>query len=110
MPYDTNPAPPLAAQSAALHALANIADAHPELPGAYVVSHSIHPEQIDVQFNNPRDLEKWRASLGITPDTVSFMYYADRRHLEFFAPVGTTLLRVYAVFPDVSATPKGSQA
>lgn len=109
MPYDTNSPPPLATQSAALHALASTADAHPDLPGAYVVTHVIDPGQIDIQLDSPADLETWRESLGIAAHDLTLKHYDARRHLEFTAPLGAVLLRAYAIFPDSGFTPEGSR-
>jgi hypothetical protein len=109
MPYDTNPPPTIAAQATALHVLAHLADAHPGLPGAYVVTHSVFPKQIDVQLDGPADLETWRETLGVPTDAVALRHYASRNHLAFTAPLGTTQLRVYASFPARNTTPEGSQ-
>jgi hypothetical protein len=108
MPYDTNPPPTIAAQATALHVLAHLADAHPDLPGAYVVTHSVFPKQVDIQLDSPADLETWRETLGVTTDAVALRHYDATRQLAFTAPLGTTQLRVYASFPDRSATPEGS--
>lgn len=107
MPYD--PPPQLGAQCAALRALACISEAHGDLPGAYVVSHSIVPEQIDVQLDAPSDFETWRAALGIDTSAVTLKHYDARRHLEFVTPLGTTRLRVYAAFPDIETVDEGSR-
>jgi hypothetical protein len=109
MPYDATPPPTISAQATALHVLAHLADAHPDLPGAYVVSHSVFPKQIDVQLDGPADLETWRETLGIAPDAVALRHYDATRHLSFTAHLGTTQLRVYAAFPHTNAKPEGGQ-
>ena len=109
MPCDNNPPPTISAQTAALHVLAHLADAHPDLPGAYVVSHSVFPKQIDIQLDSPAYLETWRDTLGVATDAVALKHYDARHHLEFAAPLGTIQLRVYASFPDTGASPEGVQ-
>ncbi|MFI0940955.1 hypothetical protein [Streptomyces sp. NPDC021020] len=109
MPYDANPPPTITAQATALQSLSHFADAHPDLPGAYVVSHSAFPKQVDVLLDGPADLETWRDALDIATNALTLKHYDARRHLEFTTPIGTTLLRVYTVFPDTSTTPEGSQ-
>jgi hypothetical protein len=99
MPYDPDRPPPIAAQTCALRALLHLTDLHPDLPGAYVVTHNVTPNQIDVQLNAPSDWETWRETLNLPTDTATSRSLDNRQLLECVTTVGEMSVRVYAVFP-----------
>ncbi|MFI1091830.1 hypothetical protein [Streptomyces sp. NPDC020917] len=101
MTYD-DPPPPLAAQANALRSLLRLAELHPELPGAYVVSHNIDADRIDVQLDNPSSFEAWREALTASPASVRSKPCEDRELLEFTAPAHPSTIRVYAIFPRLT--------
>ncbi|WP_328914649.1 MULTISPECIES: hypothetical protein [unclassified Streptomyces] len=102
MPDTTGPKPtPFAAQTNALRALLRIAELHPGLPGAYVVSHSTTPDRIDVQLDTPSAWETWRETLSLPTDSVTHGLFSTREILECETTVDGTTVRIYAVFPRV---------
>lgn len=98
MPYDTASPPPIAAQSNALRTLLRLSELHPQLPGAYVVSHGLEPNRIDVQLNSPSSLEAWREALNAPTDSVKSRPLDAKTQLEISAEVGSVTVRVYAIF------------
>lgn len=97
MTYD-DPPPRLAAQANALRSLLRLAEHHHDLPGAYVVSHNVDADRIDVQLDSPSSLEAWREALGAPPASVQSKPYQAREFLEFTAPAHRSTIRVYAIF------------
>nr|WSX78217.1 hypothetical protein OH826_32855 [Streptomyces sp. NBC_00899] len=90
----------VAAQTNALGTLLRLIDAHPELPGAYFVSHCFEPQRVDVQLDSPSALEAWREALNLPTDAIEPKAFPDpdRRELEVSAVIGTATIRVYAIF------------
>ncbi|MFJ2957055.1 hypothetical protein [Streptomyces sp. NPDC087270] len=101
MPYDPGPQPPLAAQADALRALLHIAEQHPELPGAYVVSRNVTPGGIDVQLDTPSAWEVWRGTLNVPANSATYRTFDNRQHLECVTAIGKTTVRMYSVFPHL---------
>ena len=98
MPYDTASPPPISTQSNALRTLLRLSELHPQLPGAYVVSHGLEPDRIDVQLNSPSSLEAWREALNAPTDTVTSRPLGAKTQLAISAEVGSVTVRVYAIF------------
>ncbi|MFD9078951.1 hypothetical protein [Streptomyces erythrochromogenes] len=90
---------PLTAQAAVFAALAQLAEVHPNLPGAYITTSQITPTEVHVLLDSPADLEAWRLATHTDPDEVQLGdLKGDRRQLLFNAPLGRITLRVYTVF------------
>ncbi len=51
---------PLTAQAAAFAALAQLAELHPHLLGAYITTSQISPTEAYVLLDSPADVEAWR--------------------------------------------------
>ncbi|WUH92311.1 hypothetical protein OG900_20840 [Streptomyces sp. NBC_00433] len=90
-----------ASQANALGTLLRLIDAHPHLPGAYIVSHCFIPQRVDVQLDSPSGLEAWREALNLPTCAIEPKRFPDpgRQELEMSADVGTATIRVYAIFP-----------
>ncbi|WP_435125311.1 hypothetical protein [Actinacidiphila sp. bgisy144] len=101
MPYAPGPQPPLAAQADALRALLHLTELHPHLPGAYVVSHNLLPDQVDIQLDSPGAWETWRETLNLPADSATHRAFDSREFLECVTAIGGTTIRIYAVFPRV---------
>ncbi|MFF1338128.1 hypothetical protein ACFVYT_09475 [Streptomyces sp. NPDC058290] len=89
---------PLTAQSAVFAALAQLAELHPDLPGAYITTSQITPTEAHVLLDSPADLEAWRLATHTGVGDVQLVDLKGDRQLLFSAPFGRIALRVYAVF------------
>ncbi|MER6486369.1 hypothetical protein ABT264_22785 [Streptomyces virginiae] len=89
---------PLTAQAAVFAALAQLAELHPNLPGAYITTSQISPDEAHVLLSSPADLEAWRLALHADVDDVQLADLKGDWQLLFIAPLGRITLRVYTVF------------
>ena len=78
-------------QQPAIEALAELADACTDLPGAYLVLSKHSPGVIMVQADSHEAFEGWREALRIAPAEVVL----DDLGLEFSGPVAGVTARVY---------------
>ncbi|MFI6347286.1 hypothetical protein [Streptomyces sp. NPDC050560] len=104
----------LAEQRPAIDALAELAAALPNLPGAYITTSAIVPGQIEVQALTFAAFEAWREGLGVDPGDVRPGNMApERAHLELDAVVGGVPVHVYAMgapLPQTAAESEGGAA
>ncbi|TSB26116.1 hypothetical protein [Streptomyces benahoarensis] len=70
-------------QAAALASAERMAVAYPGLPGAYLTSHSIAPNEVHALVDCPSHFEAWREALDIPTDAVTVDHVDDRVTLEF---------------------------
>ncbi|MFJ3829575.1 hypothetical protein ACIPWI_16590 [Streptomyces sp. NPDC090046] len=89
---------PLTTQAAVFAALAQLAELHPNLPGAYITTSQITPTEAHVLLDSPADLEAWRLATHTDADDVQLRDLQGDRKLLFIAPLGRITLRVYTVF------------
>lgn len=97
---------PLTTQSAVFAALAQLAELHPDLPGAYITTSQITPTEAHVLLDSPADLEAWRLATHTDALDVELGSLKGDRQLLFTAPLGRITLRVYTIFapaPEVVA-------
>ncbi|MFD9814479.1 hypothetical protein [Streptomyces sp. NPDC059080] len=73
----------LSAQAAALASVEWMAAAYPGLPGAYLTSHSVAPDEVNALVDCPSHFEAWREALGIPTDAVTVDHVGDRVTLGF---------------------------
>ncbi|BBA99471.1 hypothetical protein RVR_6104 [Actinacidiphila reveromycinica] len=109
MPYPPSPQPPIAAQADALRALLHLIDLHPHLPGAYVVSHNLFPNQVDIQLDSPGVWETWRETLNLATESATHRASDTREFLECATTIGGTAIRIYSVFPRVDTSIRTSR-
>ncbi|KOG57960.1 hypothetical protein ADK75_00735 [Streptomyces virginiae] len=89
---------PLAAQTAVFAALAQLAEFHPSLPGAYITTSQVSPTEAHVVLDSLADLEAWRLATHTHADDVQLADLKGDMQLLFTAPLGRITLRVYTVF------------
>ncbi|WP_158780955.1 hypothetical protein [Streptomyces sp. NRRL S-237] len=89
---------PFIAQIAVFAALAQLAELHPDLPGAYITTSQITPTDAHVLLDSPADLEAWRLATHTDTEDVQLGDLKGDRQLLFIAPLGRITLRVYTVF------------
>lgn len=99
---DTSLNNPLGTQAALFAALARFAEAHPDLPGAYITASDITPAEAHVLLDGPSDLEAWRQALYAEPADVLITERAEGTKLLFTASLGHISLRVYTIFDPVA--------
>jgi hypothetical protein len=71
---DSTATPPISRQRATVQVLADLIDAHPSLPEAYIVVHAplgSGPGRFDMQLQSPWEFEQWRAALDIPAEKVA---------------------------------------
>ncbi|MET9886239.1 hypothetical protein ABZZ20_24510 [Streptomyces sp. NPDC006430] len=95
---DTDMNNPLTAQTAVFAALAQLAELHPDLPGAYITTSHITPAEASVLLDSPADLEAWRQATHSDAGDVQLTDLKGDRQLRFTAPFGRITLRVFTVF------------
>ncbi|TFE38268.1 hypothetical protein E3E14_29185 [Streptomyces sp. ICN441] len=95
---DTSLTNPLGTQAALFAALARFAEAHPDLPGAYITASDITLAEAHVLLDGPSDLEAWRLALHAEPADVLITERAEGTKLLFTASLGRIALRVYTIF------------
>ncbi len=93
---------PLHAQTAVFTALAQLAELHPNLPGAYITTSQITPTEATVLLDSPADLEAWRQATHTDADDVQLRDLNGDRQLLFTALFGRIALRIYTVFAPAS--------
>nr|WSW45376.1 hypothetical protein OG296_20860 [Streptomyces sp. NBC_01001] len=98
MQTETDMSIPLTAQTAVFAALAQLAELHPDLPGAYIATSHITPAEVSVLLDSPADLEAWRQATHTDAVDVQLTELKDDRKLSFTAPLGRITLRVFTVF------------
>ncbi|MFI1280472.1 hypothetical protein ACH4U5_06845 [Streptomyces sp. NPDC020858] len=89
---------PLTAQAVVFATLAQLAELHPDLPGAYITTSQITPTEAHVLLDGPADLEAWRLATHTDVGDVQLTDLKGDRQLLFSAPLGRITLRVYTVF------------
>ncbi|MFD5410848.1 hypothetical protein [Streptomyces nojiriensis] len=89
---------PLTAQAAVFAALAQLAELHPALPGAYITTSQVSPTEASVLLDGPADFEAWRMATQTETDDVWFADLKGDRKLHFTAPLGRITLKVFTVF------------
>ncbi|WP_405439376.1 hypothetical protein OG373_19265 [Streptomyces avidinii] len=89
---------PLTAQAAVFAALAQLAELHPNLPGAYITTSQISPTEASILLDGPADFEAWRMATHTEADDVRFADRKGDRKLHFTAPLGRITLTVFTVF------------
>ncbi|MFD9336434.1 hypothetical protein ACFWBF_18825 [Streptomyces sp. NPDC060028] len=100
---DTDLTNPLAAQSAVLAALAQLAELHPDLPGAYITTSQITPTEAHVLLDGPADLEAWRLATHTDALDVELASSEGDRRLLFTTPLGRITLKIYAYITPAPA-------
>nr|WSX50721.1 hypothetical protein OG409_18295 [Streptomyces sp. NBC_00974] len=100
---DTDLTHPLTAQSAVFAALAQLAELHPDLPGAYITASQVTPTKAHVLLDSPADLEAWRLATHTNAFDVELGSLKGDWQLLFTAQLGRITLRVYAIFAPASA-------
>ncbi|AWZ05144.1 MULTISPECIES: hypothetical protein [unclassified Streptomyces] len=100
---DTDLTNPLTTQTAVFVALAQLAELHPDLPGAYITTSQITPTEAHVLLDTPADLEAWRLATHTDARDVQLANLKSDRQLLFTAPLGRITLRVYTVFAPAPA-------
>ncbi|MGP4004312.1 hypothetical protein [Streptomyces sp. 8N706] len=88
----------LGTQAAVLAALARFAQTHPDLPGGYITTSSITPNEARVLLDSASDLEAWREALHIDTNDVTLSALNKRTKMEFTTQLGRSTLGIYAVF------------
>ncbi|AXE26384.1 hypothetical protein C0216_25605 [Streptomyces globosus] len=94
---------PLTAQTAVFAALVQLAQSHPELPGAYITTSQITPSEAHVLLDSPADLEAWRQATHTDALDVQLKDLRGENQLLFTAPVGRITLKVYTLFAPAPA-------
>ncbi|MEU5805588.1 hypothetical protein [Streptomyces sp. NPDC047718] len=94
---------PLTAQTAVFAALAQLAELHPDLPGAYITTSQITPTEAHALLDSLADLEAWRQATHTDALDVQLNDLKDEKQLLFTAPVGRITLKVYTVFAPAPA-------
>ncbi|MCX5198022.1 hypothetical protein OOK31_29715 [Streptomyces sp. NBC_00249] len=89
---------PLTAQAAVFAALAQLAELHPDLPGAYITISHITPTEAYVLLDSPADVEAWRLATHTDTDDVHLTDRKGDKKLHFTAPLGRVTLKVFTVF------------
>ncbi|MFZ3470973.1 hypothetical protein ACODT3_21760 [Streptomyces sp. 4.24] len=89
---------PLTAQSAAFAALAQLAELHPDLPGAYITTSQITPTEVHVLLDSPADLEAWRLVTHTDVLEVELASFDGDLRLLFTAPLGRITFKIYTFF------------
>ncbi|MEU9036807.1 hypothetical protein AB0D45_18155 [Streptomyces sp. NPDC048352] len=102
MATDTDMNNPLTAQSAVFTALAQLAELHPNLPGAYITTSQITPAEVSILLDSLADLEAWRLATHTDADDVQLADLKGDCQLRFTAPLGRITLKVFTVFAPVS--------
>lgn len=88
----------LGQQTAAIAVLAKIAEAHPDLPGAFIVLSWVVPGQVSFQLAGLADLELWREALGIDPAEVEPGSCSDSQpHIVVTVVMDGVRVEVYAM-------------
>jgi hypothetical protein len=99
----SNPSPQsLAAQCAAWQTLIDLAQAHPDLPGARITQSQYLPDWIEVQVGSFADLETWREVLEITPEDIRDAGLVGLRELYALARLGGVTVRLFATGPQLA--------
>ncbi|MEU6892163.1 hypothetical protein ABZ934_10250 [Streptomyces sp. NPDC046557] len=93
---------PLTAQTAVFAALAQLAELHPDLPGAYITTSQITPHEAHVLLDSPADLEAWRLATHTDVGDVQLIDLKGDVQLLFTAPFGRITLRIYTIFTPAS--------
>lgn len=87
----------LGTQAQALLAATLLAEAFPQLAGAYLTFSQHYPNQVNVQARSLDEVEAWREVLGADPEAVESRSIGGDLELFFEAPKFGASVRVYAM-------------
>ncbi|MER7826870.1 hypothetical protein ABTX85_30420 [Streptomyces sp. NPDC096097] len=94
---------PLTTQVVVFAVLAELAELHPGLPGAYITTSQFTPVEAHVLLDGPADLEAWRQATHTDVRDVQLIEVDGDWKVGFTASVGPIVLRVYTVFAPASS-------
>ncbi|MGW6850326.1 hypothetical protein ACWGCK_16400 [Streptomyces virginiae] len=94
---------PLTAQVVVFAMLAELAELHAGLPGAYITTSQFTPAEAHVLLDGPADLEAWRQATHTDVRDVQLIEVDGDWKVVFTASVGPIVLRVYTVFAPASS-------
>ena len=99
------------AQARTLAVVAGIAERHPELPAAYIVTSQFTPTTVAIQLAYASDVEPWRQALHVAQeDVVLIEHGAGRVRLQFEAVAEAITVEVYAPFFLAAPDAEGAAA
>jgi hypothetical protein len=102
----------IGAQAAGLAVIARLAEQHPDMPAAYIVSSFVTPGEVTIQLDSIADVEAWREALHVAATEVTCKTHgsAGQSRLEFRAAVEGIACDVYAPFTVAAPEAEGAAA
>ncbi|MCT2591088.1 hypothetical protein LHJ74_14420 [Streptomyces sp. N2-109] len=92
-----DPTQTMRAQQPAIFAMAALVEAHPQMPGAYMVLSQHEPEAVSALLPGLATVEVWREALCVAPEQVALSDLNGDPLVEFTALVAGVPVRMWAV-------------